>query len=452
VEAERIAAEKAEAERIAAEKAEAERIALEKAEAERIAAEKAEAEQIANEKAEAERIAAEKAEAERIAAEKAEAAKKAEAKRVAAEKAEAERIAADKAEAERIAAEKAEGERIAAEKAEADRIAAEKAEAERIAAEKDEAERIAAEKAEASKKADAERIAAEKAETERIVAEKAEVERAADEQERLVRAQMVEADSDVHCKQLLVANRAELYNIFSCYMDKPRKAILRSNAHLFAVHFRLVPQFASRRTFDALIDELVVILNEDPNNEGVIISREEAPMTYISFLKMLVLLARHSVRSFGNIPLTVGRSLNEIIVFMDQSGGKQKMGGELSRNSFSSGDMIYLDSPKLPDEETAMRFNLKQWLKDTHISKKHSPSNKKILTRFPSGNSIRQLSPQRIRPTSAQGMTMETSPEGRKGLSSFRKSTSLQKGNTTHKPGSPSFRKSASFKKTSPSC
>jgi len=77
---------------------------------------------------EAERLAAAKAEAERL-----EAAAKAEAERLeAAAKAEAERLeAAAKAEAERLAAAKAEAERLA----ELERVAAEKAEAERLAAE-----------------------------------------------------------------------------------------------------------------------------------------------------------------------------------------------------------------------------------------------------------------------------------------------------------------------------
>ncbi|WDD99033.1 signal recognition particle-docking protein FtsY [Thalassomonas actiniarum] len=165
LEAEKLAAEKAEAERLVAEQAEADRLTAEKAEAERLAAEQAEADRLTAEKAEAERLAAEQAEADRLTAEKAEAerlaAEQAEADRLAAEKAETERLAAEQAEADRLAAEKAEAERLAAEQAEADRLAAEKAETERLAAEQAEADRLAAEKAEA------ERLAAEQAETEK---------------------------------------------------------------------------------------------------------------------------------------------------------------------------------------------------------------------------------------------------------------------------------------------
>ena len=180
LEAERIAAEKAEQERLEAERIEAERIAAEKAEqerleAERIAAEKAEQERLEAERIEAERIAAEKAEQERLEAERIEA------ERIAAEKAEQERLEAERIEAERIAAEKAEQERLEAERIEAERIAAEKAEQERL-----EAERIAAEKAEQKRleaeRIEAERIAAEKAEQERLEAERIAAEKQAKEE------------------------------------------------------------------------------------------------------------------------------------------------------------------------------------------------------------------------------------------------------------------------------
>ena len=161
LEAERIAAEKAEQERLEAERREAERIAAEKAEQERLEAERREAERIAAEKAEQDRLEAERREAERIAAEKAEQ------ERLEAERREAERIAAEKAEQERLEAERREAERIAAEKAEQERLEAERREAERIAAEKAEQERLEAERLEA------ERIAAEKAEQERLEAEAA---------------------------------------------------------------------------------------------------------------------------------------------------------------------------------------------------------------------------------------------------------------------------------------
>ena len=171
LEAERIAAEKAEHERLEAERREAERIAAEKAEQERL-----EAERIAAEKAEQERLEAERLEDERIAAEKAEQ-ERLEAERIAAEKAEQERLEAERLEAERIAAEKAEQERLEAERREAERIAAEKAEQERLEAERLEDERIAAEKAE-QERLEAERIAAEKAEQERLEAEAAAAEAA----------------------------------------------------------------------------------------------------------------------------------------------------------------------------------------------------------------------------------------------------------------------------------
>ena len=171
LEAERIAAEKAEQERLEAERREAERIAAEKAEQERLEAERREAERIAAEKAEQERLEAERREAERIAAEKAEQ------ERLEAERREAERIAAEKAEQERLEAERREAERIAAEKAEQERLEAERREAERL-----EAERIAAEKAEQERleaeRLEAERIAAEKAEQERLEAEAAAAEAA----------------------------------------------------------------------------------------------------------------------------------------------------------------------------------------------------------------------------------------------------------------------------------
>ena len=204
LEAERIAAEKAEQERLEAERIEAERIAAEKAEQERLEAERIEAERIAAEKAEQERLEAERLEAERIAAEKAEQerleAERIEAERIAAEKAEQERLEAERLEAERIAAEKAEQERLEAERLEAERIAAEKAEQERLEAERIEAERIAAEKAEQERleaeRLEAERIAAEKAEQERLEAERLEAERLAAEkaeQERL-EAERIEAE------------------------------------------------------------------------------------------------------------------------------------------------------------------------------------------------------------------------------------------------------------------
>ena len=170
LEAERIAAEKAEQERLEAERREAERIAAEKAEQERLEAERREAERIAAEKAEQERLEAERREAERIAAEKAEQerleAERREAERIAAEKAEQERLEAERREAERL-----EAERIAAEKAEQERLEAERLEAERLAAEKAEQERL---EAEAAAAAEAEAAEAEKANEEAQAQESAE--------------------------------------------------------------------------------------------------------------------------------------------------------------------------------------------------------------------------------------------------------------------------------------
>ncbi len=131
---------------------EAERLAAQKAEQDRLAREKLEAERKAKE--ETERLAAQKVEEQRLAREKLEAEQKAEIERKA--KIKAERLAAQKAEEERLAREKLE----AKQKAEQERLAREKLEAERQA--KIRAERLAAQNADAERKA-RERVAQEKA-------------------------------------------------------------------------------------------------------------------------------------------------------------------------------------------------------------------------------------------------------------------------------------------------
>ena len=153
--------ERLEAERLAAEKAEQERI-----EAERLAAEKAEQERLEQERLEQERLAREQAERERI-------------EREEAERREQERLAAEQAEKERL-----EKERLEAERLEQERLAREKAEQERL-----EQERLAREQAEREAQEQA-RLEAERLEQERqaALAKEAE-ERKAREAEKLRREQ-----------------------------------------------------------------------------------------------------------------------------------------------------------------------------------------------------------------------------------------------------------------------
>lgn len=152
------------------------------------------------ERLEAERLAAEKAEKERLAAEKAEQ-ERLEAERLAAEKAEQERL-----EAERLAAEKAEQERLEQERLEQERLAREQAEREHIEreeAERREQERLAAEQAE-KERLEKERLEAERLEQERLAREKAEQERL--EQERLAREK---AEREAQEQARLEAERLE---------------------------------------------------------------------------------------------------------------------------------------------------------------------------------------------------------------------------------------------------
>jgi len=186
------------------------------------------------------------------------------------------------------------------------------------------------------------------------------------------RARRIDLNFDLRCKQLFVANRAELYNIFQCYMDQPRKAIMRSDAMLFAVNFKLVPTFVTRKQFEDLIDDIVEILNLDPVNKENKIEQSTAPLNYIGFLKMLLLTAKASLEKL-KAKVAIAERLSEMFAYMDSSGGKQKMGGDLHRNAFSKGDMVYLDNAaKLPDPNSARAFDLDVWLQETHIQKKRS--------------------------------------------------------------------------------
>jgi len=185
--------------------------------------------------------------------------------------------------------------------------------------------------------------------------------------EKRKKAHMISINYDVECKQLLVANRSEFYNIFKSYMDKVEPAIKRKNAVLFAVNFRIVPELVTRHRFDQLITELVQILNEDPDSLEQKIETVDAPLHYIAYLRLLILLARVADDNYKGEKVSLGTHLSNILRMMDASGGKQKMGGSLSRNSFSSGNMIYLGSVKLPSHEKALAFDLQQWLLDTHF-------------------------------------------------------------------------------------
>jgi len=179
---------------------------------------------------------------------------------------------------------------------------------------------------------------------------------------RVHRSRVISINYDVECKQLLVANRSELYYIFKSYMDNVEPAIKRENAILFAVHFRVVPDILSRVRFEGLITELVQILNDDPEQD-VKIETGDAPLHFIAFLRLLILLAR--VSGEGKIPLVA--TLSNILRMMDASEGKKKMGGVLSRNSFSVGDMVYAGSGKLPSKQKALVFDLQQWLLESHF-------------------------------------------------------------------------------------
>jgi len=180
---------------------------------------------------------------------------------------------------------------------------------------------------------------------------------------------------DILCKQLLVANRSELYHIFKSYMDKLEPAIKRKNAGLFAVNFRLVPEVVTRTRLNELISELVQILNEDPDSKEVKIESVEAPLHYIAFLRLLILLARETEKATKGQTLSLGTRLSDLFRKMDASGGKQKMGGSLSRNSYSSGDMIYANSAKLPSPAKALAFDLQKWLLDTHFKGSENAAN-----------------------------------------------------------------------------
>ncbi len=217
LEAERVAAERAESERLDAERVAAERAEAERLEVERAAAEQAEAERLEAERAAAEQAEAERLEAERVAAEQAEA-ERLEAERVAAERAEAARLEADRAAAEQAEAERLEAERVAAEQAEAERLEADRAAAEQVEAERLEADRVAAEQAEAER-LEAERVAAEQVEAERLEADRAAAEQA--EAERLeaerVAAEQVESER-------LEAERAEVARIEAERLEAERVA------------------------------------------------------------------------------------------------------------------------------------------------------------------------------------------------------------------------------------
>jgi len=172
---------------------------------------------------------------------------------------------------------------------------------------------------------------------------------------------------DLECKQLLVANRMELYNIFSSYMDKVEPAIKRKEAALFALHFRFVPDITTKNGFGELITELVTILNDDPDNK-VKIEALEAPLHFIAFLRLLILVARVRLRNISNTKtISLAESLSEMLELMDDSNGKQKMGGSLARNSFTSGRMIYAGSAKLPCLEFTRKKDLQLWLLEKHF-------------------------------------------------------------------------------------
>uniref|UniRef100_A0A7S3XMV8 Uncharacterized protein n=2 Tax=Heterosigma akashiwo TaxID=2829 RepID=A0A7S3XMV8_HETAK len=271
------------------------------------------------------------------------------------------------------------------------------------------------ERLEAERCAEEERLALENAERERLEAERrAEEERLLDRAEDeevwaelprdaapVLRAAVAATalDRDAACKQLLVANRAELYHIFKCYMDRLTKAASRPTLQLFAVHFGFVPTHFTRRALNELLDHLVAAVNarkaararararrpsratgvQMANGDEAPLDSNTCPLSYINFLSLLVLMA-HFGRD-GDRNESLAESLSRLLTFMDNSDGKSKMGGTSKRNSYSSGRMAYLDSPKLPDKEAALNFGIYRWYCDTHAQqwKGGSPSNKEAL-------------------------------------------------------------------------
>lgn len=184
-----------------------------------------------------------------------------------------------------------------------------------------------------------------------------------------IRARRIGVDYDIRCKQLLVANRSDLYHIFTSYISDVKTVVKKKEIMLFAVNFKIVPILFSRLKFEQLVTELVTIINEDPDKQGLATSTEDTPLTFVSFLMMLILIASKIPALQKGKQVSLAERLSQLFEKMDESGGKQKMGGRLSRNSSSNSIMVYIDSPKLPtiEMEKARSFDIQKWLVDTHF-------------------------------------------------------------------------------------
>jgi len=200
------------------------------------------------------------------------------------------------------------------------------------------------------------------------------------------RAYMIDIDYDLECKQLLVANRDELYYIFTSYMDSALclPVIKRKDVCLFAINFKIVPLYLTRIKCDQLISEMVTIINENPDEENKI-DAVDVSFQFIHFLRFLILIARKMTVTKDAEGLTPASRLNMLFKQIDASGGKCKMGGSLSRNSFTKGSMIYLGAKKIPSKEKALLFDLHKWQMEKHF---RTPSSQGTPAKGPSSRSL----------------------------------------------------------------
>jgi len=187
------------------------------------------------------------------------------------------------------------------------------------------------------------------------------------------RAKKIGVNADEICKQLLVANKDKLYNIFLNYMEQAEPVIKRAKALLFGVHFSIVPTYVSRHKMDNLINDLVKVHNDNPDEEEII-DLEDAPLNFLAFLSLLVFIPNFAsadeidTKKFSETKM--GENLNRLFQSMDRSEGKHKMGGTMQRNTYDMGAMDYIGSSKLPSVEIANSFDFIDWLHRKHFQGK----------------------------------------------------------------------------------
>jgi len=163
------------------------------------------------------------------------------------------------------------------------------------------------------------------------------------------RAHTVHVSSDWRCKQLLVANREELYHMFNTYTDKEAPVIKRKDMALFALNMKIVPRLLSREQCDQLVTDLVSIINEDPLEQDKI-EPSEAPLHFEHFLRFLLLFSSRLSVSNENDGQTIATRFNILLQTMDDLGS-----------------MHYLGSKKLPLREEALAFDLRVWFMEKHF-------------------------------------------------------------------------------------